>query len=171
MQVPERHFVKGTPLEPPFPNHMEIAFFGMGCFWGAEKRFWEIDGVYSTAAGYAGGELQHPTYSDVCSGDTGHAEVVLVVYDPEKVSYEQLIDSFWQGHNPARAGSVDSRYQYRSVVFTTTAKQATAARESRERFQSGLPADRWISTEIAPAPIFYYAEARHQQYSAKHARR
>jgi len=169
MRVPDRHFVNGTPLQPPFPQHLETAIFGLGCFWGAEKRFWETKGVYSTAVGYAGGTLEHPTYSDVCGGDTGHAEVVLVVYDPELISYEQLLASFWQRHNPARSirSRNDSDYQYRSVIFTTSAAQAQAARDSRERYQNALSGDDRVSTEIAPAPEFYYAEQKHQQYSAK----
>lgn len=172
MRVPESHFVHGTPLTPPFAKHLETAIFGMGCFWGAEKGFWEMEGVYSTAVGYAGGVLEHPTYSDVCSGDTGHAEVVLVVYDPEKVSYEQLLKTFWRGHSPARRSrsSDDSGYQYRSAIFTTMAAQAETAHESRERYENELSGDDRVFTEIADAPTFYYAEEKHQQYSAKRDR-
>ena len=174
MQVPDRHFVRGTSLQPPFSKTLETATFGMGCFWGAEKRFWEMTGVYSTAVGYAGGTLEHPTYADVCSGTTGHAEVVLVVYDPQLVSYEQLLDSFWQGHSPGRSlrsGDESSDYQYRSVIFTNSGVQMAAARASRERYQSSLSGDSRVSTQIATAPAFYYAEEKHQQYSAKHSGR
>jgi peptide-methionine (S)-S-oxide reductase len=172
MRVPDHHFVKGTSLQPPFPEQLQIAIFGRGCFWSVEKRFWEMNGVYSTAVGYAGGTLLHPTYSDVCSGTTGHAEVVQVVYDPQLVSYEQLLNSFWQGHNPGRSSSDDdSGNQYRSVIFTTTAEQAIAAQESLQRYERGLSGKGCVSTQIVSAPTFYYAEERHQQYSAKHSRR
>ena len=169
MRVPERHFVRGTPLSPPFAKHLETAIFGMGCFWGAEKEFWETKGVHSTAVGYAGGILEHPTYSDVCSGNTGHAEVVLVVYDPQTVSYEQLLNRFWRGHSPTQSSRSrdNSDNQYRSIIFTTTAVQAEAALNSRERYQQGFTGNSRVSTEIATAPTFYYAEERHQQYSAK----
>lgn len=172
MQVPDSHFVNGTPLQPPFPKGMKTAIFGMGCFWGAEKRFWELEGVYTTAVGYVGGNLEHPTYSEVCTGDTHHAEVVLVVYDPEVISYERLLKSFWERHNPTqgfRQGN-DVGSQYRSVIFTTSTEQDRVAKQSLDRYQETLSLegqDR-ISTEIAPAPPFYYAEEKHQQYLAKH---
>jgi peptide-methionine (S)-S-oxide reductase len=175
IQVPDSHFVNDTPLQPPFPKGLKTAIFGMGCFWGAEKRFWELEGVYTTAVGYAGGELEHPTYSEICSNDTHHAEVVLVVYDPEVISYERLLKIFWKNHNPTqgfREGN-DVGSQYRSVIFTTSTEQHRAAKQSLERYQEALTLegqDR-ITTEIAPAPPFYYAEEKHQQYLAKHANR
>jgi len=174
MPVPESHFVNGTELTPPFPAGLETALFGMGCFWGAEKRFWELAGVYTTAVGYAGGDLSHPTYRDVCGGGTGHAEVVLVVYDPDVISYAQLLDSFWEGHNPMqgfRQGN-EIRSQYRSVIFATSEEQARAAQGSLRSYREQLSPsghDR-ISTEIELAPRFYYAEEKHQQYLAKHWR-
>jgi len=172
MPVPDSHFVNGSELKPPFPTGLETAVFGMGCFWGAEKRFWELEGVYSTAVGYAGGELAHPTYREVCGGDTGHAEVVLVVYDPAVISYEQLLKAFWEGHNPTqgfRQGN-DIGSQYRSVIFATGNAQISEAKASLERYEEQLSLaghDR-ISTEIRFAPPFYYAEENHQQYLAKH---
>ena len=172
MPIPTSHFVNGTELRPPFPAGLETAIFGMGCFWGAEKRFWELEGVYTTAVGYAGGILAHPTYREVCGGDTEHAEVVLVVYDPEVISYEKLLKSFWEGHNPTqgfRQGN-DIGSQYRSVIFATSGAQERAARASLERYEEQLALaghDR-ITTEIALAPPFYYAEEKHQQYLAKH---
>jgi peptide-methionine (S)-S-oxide reductase len=172
MAVPESHFVNGTELEPPFPAGLETTIFGMGCFWGAEKRFWELEGVYTTAVGYAGGDLVHPTYREVCGGDTGHAEVVMVVYDPDAISYEQLLKSFWEGHNPTqgfRQGN-DIGSQYRSVIFATSDEQARAARASLERYEEKLSMsghDR-ITTAIELASPFYYAEDKHQQYLAKH---
>jgi len=173
MIVPDSHFVNGMELEPPFPAGLETAIFGMGCFWGPEKRFWELEGVYTTAVGYAGGDLTHPTYQEVCRGDTGHAEVVLVVYDPAVISYEQLLKFFWEGHNPTqgfRQGN-DIGLQYRSVIFATSEAQARVARGSLERYEEQLSLaghDR-ISTEIELAPSFYYAEEKHQQYLAKHS--
>lgn len=172
MAVPARHFVNGTVLKPPFPPGLETAIFGMGCFWGVEKRFWELEGVYTTAVGYAGGKLLHPTYREVCGGDTGHAEVVLVVYDPELISYEQLLGCFWEGHNPTqglRQGN-DIGSQYRSVIFATSDEQARAARVSLERYQKQLSLSGYgrITTDIELAPPFYYAEEKHQQYLAKH---
>jgi peptide-methionine (S)-S-oxide reductase len=171
MRVPEKHFVLGTPLEPPFPDGLERAVFGMGCFWGAERGFWERDGVYTTAAGYAGGLTPNATYEEVCSGRTGHAEVVLVVFDPEKVSYEELLKAFWEGHDPTqgmRQGN-DMGTQYRSAVYTSSAGQREAAVASRERYQERLSAEGHgeITTEIADEPDFYYAEDYHQQYLAK----
>jgi len=172
MPVPDSHFVNGTELEPPFPVGLETAIFGMGCFWGVEKRFWELEGVYTTAVGYAGGDLVHPTYREVCTGDSGHAEVVLVVYDPEVISYEQLLKCFWEGHNSTqgfRQGN-DIGSQYRSVIFATSDAQARAARASLERYaeQHSLSGHDRISTEIELAPPSYYAEEHHQQYIAKH---
>lgn len=169
MQVPARHAVKHTPLQPPFPKEFETAIFGKGCFWSVEQSFWELDGVYTTAAGYAGGALEHPTYSDVCSGETGHAEVVLVVYDPTIIAFERLLQRFWKAHRPYSSSNNDARRhdQYRSVIFTTTPEQLSAATESRKHIQSLLTGDQRVTTEIASAPTFYYAEARHQQYAAK----
>lgn len=174
MSVPEQHHVLKTPLVAPFPDGFEVAVFGMGCFWGAEKRFWETDGVYSTAVGYAGGDVTHPTYRNVCGGNTRHAEVVHVVFDPAVISYQELLEIFWDGHNPT-IGFLDRDYarsQYRSAVFTTSEKQASEARESaRQRNQKlSLSGGSRIATEIAPAPTFYYAEAYHQQYIAKRSR-
>lgn len=171
MRVPSAHVVLGTPLEPPFPERLERALFGMGCFWGAEKFFWETPGVHTTAVGYAGGSTPNPTYEEVCSGRTGHAEVVLVVFDPARVSYETLLRIFWEGHDPTqgmRQGN-DVGTQYRSALYTFSEAQRELAHASAERFgkalaEAGLGA---ITTEIAPAPAFYYAEAYHQQYLAK----
>jgi peptide-methionine (S)-S-oxide reductase len=171
MQVPETHFVNGNPLVPPFPEGIETAVFGMGCFWGAEKEFWETEGVYSTAAGYAGGYTPNPTYEEVCSTSTGHAEVVLVAYDPSKISYEGLLRIFWEQHDPTqgmRQGN-DRGSQYRSAIYTTTDEQLDAAKRSQDKFQANLTAARMgaITTEIAPLDTFYYAEDYHQQYLAK----
>jgi len=171
MQVPPRHTVLGTPLTPPFPEGFERAVFGMGCFWGAERKFWELDGVYTTAVGYAGGSTKNPTYREVCSGRTGHAEVVLVVYDPKRISYEKLLRTFWEDHDPTqgmRQGN-DVGTQYRSAIYTTSDSQRQAAEASREEFQRALATARYgrITTEIAPEPAFYYAEDYHQQYLAK----
>ncbi|NEP16410.1 MAG: peptide-methionine (S)-S-oxide reductase MsrA [Leptolyngbya sp. SIO4C1] len=171
MPVPERHYVNGNPLEPPFPAGMETAIFGMGCFWGAERRFWQQPGVYSTAVGYAGGHTPNPTYREVCSGMTGHNEVVLVVYDPEQISYEALLKVFWESHDPTqgmRQGN-DVGTQYRSGIYATSAAQKEAAEASRETYQAALNEAGYgkITTEILPAPEFYYAEDYHQQYLAK----
>ena len=171
MRVPDKHYVLGTPLEPPFPDGLERAVFGMGCFWGAERGFWELDGVYTTAAGYAGGFTPNATYEEVCSGRTGHAEVVLVVFDPQKISYEELLKKFWEGHDPTqgmRQGN-DVGTQYRSGIYVTADAQRTAAEASRERFQERLGTAGYggITTEIVDAPEFYYAEDYHQQYLAK----
>ncbi|UTV29484.1 peptide-methionine (S)-S-oxide reductase MsrA [Photobacterium atrarenae] len=172
MLVPASHDVHGTTLTPPFPDGLETAIFGMGCFWGAEKRFWTLKGVYTTAVGYAGGDLVHPTYMEVCGRHTGHAEVVLVVYDPAIISYAQLLASFWEGHDPTqglRQGN-DVGSQYRSVIFTTSDEQAEAAHRSREHYEQKLLRAGFnpITTEIKAAPAFYYAEEKHQQYLAKH---
>jgi peptide-methionine (S)-S-oxide reductase len=169
--VPERHFVNGHPLEGPFPEGLEQAVFGLGCFWGAERKFWETPGVYTTAVGYAGGYTPNPTYEEVCSGRTGHAEVVLVVYDPAKVTYEQLLKVFWESHDPTqgmRQGN-DSGTQYRSTIYTFDAAQRAAADASREMYAARLRDSGYgdITTEIADAGEFYYAEDYHQQYLAK----
>src|SRR5262249_29324481 len=171
MRVPARHTVLGTPLAPPFPEGTERALFAMGCFWGAERKFWELDGVYTTAVGYAGGVTGNPPYRGVCSGRTGHAEVVLVVYDPKRVSYADLLRTFWENHDPTqgmRQGN-DVGTQYRSAIYPTTAEQRRAAEQSREAFQAALRKDGYspMRTDIAPEPPFYYAEDYHQQYLAK----
>jgi peptide-methionine (S)-S-oxide reductase len=169
--VPERHVVKGTPLRPPFPEGMEQVIFGMGCFWGAERMFWQADGVYTTAVGYAGGFTPNPTYQEVCSGRTGHTEAVLVVFDPAVTSYAEMLRLFWEGHDPTqgmRQGN-DVGTQYRSAVYATTEDQLEAAYESRDMFQERLTAAGLgeITTEIREAPSFYYAEDYHQQYLAR----
>jgi peptide-methionine (S)-S-oxide reductase len=171
MPVPGRHAVLGNPITPPFPDGFEQAVFGLGCFWGAERVFWEAPGVYATASGYAGGQTPNPTYEEVCSGRTGHAEAVLVVFDPQKTSYDALLKLFWEGHDPTqgmRQGN-DVGTQYRSAIYTTSDAQAAAAASSRELFQGRLAESGHgeISTEIAPAGPFYYAEDYHQQYLAK----
>ena len=171
LQVPARHYVNDHPLQPPFPAGMEQALFGLGCFWGAERKFWTQPGVYSTAAGYAGGVTPNPTYEEVCSGRTGHAEVVRVVFDPALVSYRQLLTVFWEAHDPTqgmRQGN-DTGTQYRSVIYLSDAAQRAAAEQSRAAYQLALTAAGYgaITTEIAAAPPFYYAEAYHQQYLAK----
>ena len=171
MAVPEAHFVNGARLEPPFPAELEQAVFGMGCFWGAEKLFWQLPGVYTTAVGYAGGHTPNPTYEEVCSGRTGHTEVVLVVFDPTHISYDALLRAFWEGHDPTqgmRQGN-DVGTQYRSAVYTYGDAQQRAAEASREMYQKALGQARYgaITTEIVPAPPFYYAEDYHQQYLAK----
>jgi peptide-methionine (S)-S-oxide reductase len=171
MPVPEAHFVLGTPLKPPFPDGIEQAVFGMGCFWGAEKGFWELDGVYTTAVGYAAGHTPNPTYEEVCSGRTGHNEVVLVAYDPSRISYEELLRVFWEGHDPTqgmRQGN-DVGTQYRSGIYVFSEAQRQEAEASRQRYQQALSAagDGEITTEVLDAPPFYYAEDYHQQYLAK----
>ena len=171
MRVPEKHFINGNALKAPFPEGMEQAVFGLGSFWGAEKLFWNIPGVYSTAVGYAGGETKNPTYEEVCSGFTNHTEAVLVVFDPRKVSYETLLKAFWEGHDPTqgmRQGN-DSGTQYRSAIYAYGDEQLKKALASKDAFQKalkekGFPA---ITTEIQPAPPFYYAEDYHQQYLGK----
>jgi peptide-methionine (S)-S-oxide reductase len=170
-QVPETHFVLGTPLEPPFPEGVETAIFGMGCFWGAERGFWQAPGVYTTAAGYAGGLTPNPTYEEVCSGRTGHNEVVLVAYRPGDISYDELLRLFWEGHDPTqgmRQGN-DVGTQYRSALYWTTEAQRDAALASKQAYQQQLGASGYgeITTEIAQAGEFYYAEDYHQQYLAK----
>ena len=169
--VPESHFVLGTPLEPPFPEDSERAIFGMGCFWGAERGYWEAPGVFTTAVGYAGGFTSNPTYEEVCSGRTGHNEVVLVVHRPEDISFEELLRLFWEGHNPTqgmRQGN-DVGTQYRSGIYTTSDAQREAALASQERYTERLGDAGYgeITTEIEDAPEFFYAEDYHQQYLAK----
>jgi peptide-methionine (S)-S-oxide reductase len=171
MPVPAKHFVLGTPLEEPFPDGLERAQFALGCFWGAEKQFWQVPGVYTTAVGYAGGHTPNPTYREVCSGQTGHAEVVLVVFDPGKVSYDALLKLFWEQHDPTqgmRQGN-DVGTQYRSAIYTYSDAQREAAQRSREAYQAELARAGYgpITTEIKDAPPFYYAEDYHQQYLAK----
>ncbi len=171
MPVPEHHDVLGTPIAPPFPEGLETAIVGMGCFWGAERVFWQAPGVYTTAVGYAGGYTPNPTYEEVCSGRTGHAEVVLVVFDPAKTSYEEILRLFWENHDPTqgmRQGN-DAGTQYRSAILTTTPAQREAAERSRATFQEALTSSGHgeITTEIADAGEFFYAEPYHQQYLAK----
>ena len=171
MPVPEAHFVNGHRLTPPFPVGLETAIFGLGCFWGAERCFWRLPGVYTTAVGYAGGETPNPTYEEVCSGMTGHTEAVLVVYDPKQVSYDTLLKAFWESHDPTqgmRQGN-DVGTQYRSAIYAATPEQLKLAEASRAAYERAL-ADSGhgkITTEIRTAPEFYYAEDYHQQYLAK----
>jgi len=171
MPVPGKHYVLGTPLEPPFPEGLERAVFALGCFWGAERIFWQQGGVYTTAVGYAGGFTPNATYEEVCSGRTGHAEAVLVVFDPEKISYEDLLKAFWEGHDPTqgmRQGN-DMGTQYRSAIYTSSDEQREAALASRDGYQERLRGEGYgdITTEIENEPEFYYAEDYHQQYLAK----
>jgi peptide-methionine (S)-S-oxide reductase len=171
MPVPTRHTVLGNPIAPPFPSNLERAVFGMGCFWGAERLFWEAPGVWTTAVGYAGGYTPNPTYEEVCSGSTGHAEVVLVAFDPAKTSYEDLLRIFWEGHDPTqgmRQGN-DVGTQYRSAIFWETEAQREAAESSLEMYDARLrdAGHGEITTEIARVGPFYYAEEYHQQYLAK----
>jgi peptide-methionine (S)-S-oxide reductase len=171
MPVPERHHVLGTPLKPPFPDGMQTVVFGMGCFWGAERKFWEADGVYTTAVGYAGGYTANPTYEEVCSGSTGHTEVVLVAWDPEKTSYDEMLRIFWENHDPTqgmRQGN-DMGTQYRSSIYLTDASQAEAAEKSLRVYNDKLAQAGYgdITTEIKSDQPFYYAEDYHQQYLAK----
>jgi len=170
MPVPAEHYVNGHPLTPPFPAHMQQILFGMGCFWGAERRFWQIEGVYTTAVGYAAGYTPNPSYREVCTGMTGHNEVVLVVFDPQQVSLATLLKSFWEGHDPTqgmRQGN-DVGTQYRSGIYTFNDEQQELAGQTRQAYQQRL-SERGlggITTEILPAPPFYYAEDSHQQYLA-----
>ncbi|MUL37065.1 peptide-methionine (S)-S-oxide reductase MsrA [Gloeocapsopsis dulcis] len=171
MSVPERHFVNGNPLQPPYPDGMEIAMFGLGCFWGAERKFWQQEGVFVTAVGYAAGITPNPTYQEVCTGMTGHNEVVLVVFDPKVISYEQLLKTFWESHNPTqgmRQGN-DVGTQYRSGIYVYSETQKKLAEASKAAYQQALSAAGYktITTEILDAPEFYYAEGYHQQYLAK----
>lgn len=171
LDVPATHFVNGRTIKPPFPDGLETAIFALGCFWGAERRFWELDGVYSTAVGYAGGYTPNPTYEEVCSGATGHAEAVLVVYDPGAVSYETLLMSFWEAHDPTQGmrQGADVGTQYRSAIFALDDRQRELALKSRDTYQARLFDAGYgeITTEIARAPSFFYAEGYHQQYLAK----
>lgn len=174
MAVPDRHLVNGHPLQEPFPAGLETAVFGLGCFWGAERKFWQHPGVYTTAVGYAGGHTRHPTYEEVCSGLTGHAEVVLVVFDPASASYRDLLSLFWESHDPTqgmRQGN-DAGTQYRSVIQVSSEAQRQAAEETRARYEDALARHglRPITTAIDDASPFYYAEAYHQQYLARNPR-
>jgi peptide-methionine (S)-S-oxide reductase len=171
MRVPERHFVNGHTLAGPYPEGLEQAVFGMGCFWGAERKFWEAPGVWTTAVGYAGGATLNPTYEEVCSGQTGHTEAVLVMFDPAVTSYDALLKIFWESHDPTqgmRQGN-DVGTQYRSAIYTYSPGQLRAAEASRDAYQAGLTGARYgaITTEIRDAPQFYFAEDYHQQYLAK----
>jgi peptide-methionine (S)-S-oxide reductase len=169
--VPETHFVNFHRIQPPFPDGLALAQFGLGCFWGAERKFWELDGVWSTAVGYAGGYTPNPTYEEVCSGRTGHTEAVLVVYDPAKVSYEDLLRTFWESHDPTQGMQQgnDVGTQYRSAIYTYTPEQKAAAEATRDAYEKRLrdAGHGDITTEIADAPPFYWAEDYHQQYLAK----
>jgi peptide-methionine (S)-S-oxide reductase len=171
MPVPARHFVNGNPLKAPFPAGIETAVFGLGCFWGAERKFWQVEGVYTTAVGYAAGITPNPTYQEVCSGMTGHNEVVLVAFDPKVVSYEDLLKVFWESHNPTQGMQQgnDRGTQYRSGIYTYSEAQRKAAEASRDMYQKALTEAKYgeITTEIVAAPTFYYAEEYHQQYLAK----
>jgi peptide-methionine (S)-S-oxide reductase len=171
MRVPPSHHVNGARLEPPFPEGLERAMFALGCFWGAERKFWQTPGVYTTAVGYAAGHTPNPTYREVCSGATGHTEAVLVVFDPRKVSYADLVKVFWESHDPTQGMQQgnDVGTQYRSGIYYYTDEQREIAERSREAYQQELAAARYgaITTEILPAPEFYYAEDYHQQYLAK----
>jgi peptide-methionine (S)-S-oxide reductase len=171
LPVPDKHFVLGTPLKPPFPEGTQTAVFGMGCFWGAERKFWEADGVYTTAVGYAGGYTQNPTYEEVCSGSTGHTEVVLVAWDPQKTSYEDMLRIFWENHDPTqgmRQGN-DMGTQYRSAIYLTDESQAAVAEKSLRLFNDKLAQAGFgeITTEVKDGQPFFYAEDYHQQYLAK----
>ena len=171
MQISESHFVNGNPIKAPFPDKLQQAVFGMGCFWGAERKFWELDGVYSTAVGYAGGTKPDPDYREVCSGATGHAEVVLVVFDPDIISHDELLRVFWENHDPTqgmRQGN-DVGTQYRSAIYTFDDAQQKAARQSLDAYASELGNAGYdaITTEIIALDTFYYAEDYHQQYLAK----
>lgn len=171
IEVPTEHFVKGTPLKGPFPDNLKEAIFGMGCFWGVERRFWELDGVYSTAAGYAGGFTKNPSYKEVCTGFTGHNEVVLVVYDPAIISYESLLTTFWEDHDPTqgmRQGN-DKGTQYRSGIYFSNEEEKAIIKKTMEQYQAQLKANGLgqITTEVKEADQFFYAEHYHQQYLAK----
>ncbi|WP_431854437.1 peptide-methionine (S)-S-oxide reductase MsrA [Azospirillum sp.] len=171
MPVPERHHVNGRPLKPPYPEGLEVADFGLGCFWGAERKFWQVPGVWVTAVGYQGGETPNATYEEVCSGRTGHAEVVRVVYDPAKVRYEDLLTVFWESHDPTqgmRQGN-DVGTQYRSAIYVHSESQRAAAEASRAAYERALKNASYgaITTEIRDAPPFYFAEDYHQQYLSK----
>lgn len=171
LAVPVPHFVNGNRIKPPFPEGFQTACFAMGCFWGAERQFWELPGVHSTAVGYQGGPTPNPNYREVCTGRTGHAESVLVVFDPDRIDYRSLLAAFWEGHDPTQGmrQGADVGTQYRSAVYTVGDRQQRLAEESRDRFQAELTAAGYgkITTEITPAPDFYYAEEYHQQYLAR----
>lgn len=171
MPVPEAHFVNGNSLQPPFAENLSLAMFGLGCFWGAERKFWQAEGVYSTAVGYAAGSTPNPSYEEVCSGMTGHNEVVLVVYDPAVITYEQLLLIFWESHNPTQGMQQgnDVGTQYRSGIYTYDEAQLAAATSSSDNYQKALSSAGYeaITTEILAAPTFYYAEHYHQQYLEK----
>lgn len=171
VDVPPQHYINGNPLQGPFPEGMEVAVFGMGCFWGAERRFWQLPGVHTTSAGYAGGATPNPTYEEVCSGRTGHAEVVQVVYDPGEISYDELLRVFWETHDPTqgyRQGN-DIGTQYRSTIYTTTDSQLDEAKRSQDIYQAVLTEQGFgeITTEIEPLGDYYFAEDYHQQYLGK----
>jgi peptide-methionine (S)-S-oxide reductase len=171
MPVPEKHFVNGNPLKPPYPAGMEVAMFGMGCFWGAERKFWQLNGVYSTSVGYAAGYTPNPNYKEVCSGMTGHNEVVRVVFDPQVISYADILKTFWENHNPTqgmRQGN-DAGTQYRSGIYTYSSEQKQLAEASGKAYQEALKLAGYgeITTEIIDAPEYYFAEDYHQQYLAK----
>jgi len=171
LEIVDRHFVTGRPLKPPFPAGLQTALFGMGCFWGAERAFWTAPGVYTTAVGYAGGYTPNATYEEVCTGHTGHAEVVLVVYDPRLTSFAKLLEIFWQSHDPTQGmrQGADIGTQYRSALYCSDDEQLAETQRSRDHYQRQLATQRFgkITTEIATAPPFYYAEDYHQQYLAK----
>jgi len=171
LDVAAAHFVHGRPIKPPFPADTKQAVLALGCFWGAERLFWELPGVYTTAVGYAGGTTPNPTYEEVCSGRTGHAEVVLVVFEPKRVGFEQLLKLFWESHDPTQGmrQGADVGTQYRSAIYSSGASQRDAAIASRDAFQAQLSAAGFgrITTEVLDAPAFYYAESYHQQYLAK----
>ncbi len=171
VNVPAEHFINGNPLEPPFPEGTQVAVFGMGCFWGAERRFWQLDGVYTTSVGYAGGATPNPTYEEVCTGRTGHTEAVMVVYHPDRISYDDLLRVFWETHDPTqgyRQGN-DIGTQYRSAIYTTTDEQLDMAKRSKDVYQAVLADQGFgeITTEIEPLDHYYYAETYHQQYLGK----
>ncbi len=171
MPVTNQHFVNGHPIQPPFPDHLQMAMFGLGCFWGAERKFWQVQGVYSTAVGYAGGYTPNATYEEVCTGQTGHNEVVRVIFDPAMTGYEELLKLFWESHNPTqgmRQGN-DTGTQYRSGIYTYDEDQQNLAEVSKQRYQAALKNSGLgsITTEIVSAPEFFYAEDYHQQYLAK----
>ena len=171
MHVAPKHLVLGTPMVPPFPEGLEVAVFGLGCFWGAERKFWQVKGVYSTAVGYAGGFTPNPTYEEVCSSLTGHTEAVMVVFDPKAVTFEHLLKVFWESHDPTQGmrQGADTGTQYRSAIYARSESQLAAALASRDAYQARLTAAGHgpITTEIAPAGEFFYAEDYHQQYLAK----
>lgn len=171
LSIENMHFVNKNPLKAPFPDGLEVIYLGLGCFWGAERLFWQLEGVYTTAVGYQGGTTPNPTYEETCSGKTGHTEAVMVVFDPKIISLQQILKVFWEEHDPTqgmRQGN-DIGTQYRSAIYTTTAEQAELVSQSRQQFDAALKANGRgaITTEIAPAAPFYYAETYHQQYLAK----